>query len=365
MTYQSWIDDEEAAFDPLGPEGRSRGESRHGTFIGIATGVAAGCALAAAAVWAAHGSLGSFAFGVADPAPSSAVVELPAVLASAGADVTEMAFVTPSGAIDITIDRIFVTTHGLSGRPFASSGSPASAAGAPTVQVTRSVPLPMANPLFAGRTQGGDGLRALEEIDRGGVPLPQRNPLQREQRLAYASLPDATAAPLTEAPSLTAKPAEPQILEEGDIALPTPGSGYAVYDIKGRKLYLPSGERLEAHSGYGDNFDDVRSVHIRMVGPTPPNTYSLKMREALFHGTEAVRMNPIGTGKMYGRTGILLHPYLLGPRGDSNGCVSIKEYDKFLAAFKRGEVQRVVVVAQLKNAPAEPNSLLSWLKGSN
>ena len=33
-------------------------------------------------------------------------------------------------------------------------------------------------------------------------------------------------------------------------------------------------------------------------------------------------------------TGLLVHSYMLGPNGDSNGCVSIKEYDKFLAAYR-------------------------------
>jgi hypothetical protein len=66
---------------------------------------------------------------------------------------------------------------------------------------------------------------------------------------------------------------------------------------------------------------------------------------------------------MYGRAGILAHPYLLGPRGDSNGCVSFKDYEKFLVAFKRGEVKKMVVVAELKHGPKkEENFLLSFLK---
>ena len=48
---------------------------------------------------------------------------------------------------------------------------------------------------------------------------------------------------------------------------------------------------------------------------------------------------------MHGRAGILAHTYMLGPNGDSNGCVSFKDYDKFLAAYNKGEVKRLVVVA--------------------
>ncbi|OZA84789.1 MAG: hypothetical protein B7X76_06125, partial [Azorhizobium sp. 39-67-5] len=46
---------------------------------------------------------------------------------------------------------------------------------------------------------------------------------------------------------------------------------------------------MEAHSGYGAMFDDPRHVSKKMRGPTPPNVYNLRMREALFHGVEAIR----------------------------------------------------------------------------
>jgi hypothetical protein len=42
---------------------------------------------------------------------------------------------------------------------------------------------------------------------------------------------------------------------------------------------------------------------------------------------------------------------MLGPRGDSNGCVSFKDYPKFLNAVSKGEVTRLVVVKRLKDAP--------------
>lgn len=142
----------------------------------------------------------------------------------------------------------------------------------------------------------------------------------------------------------------------------------AIYDISSRVVYMPNGERLEAHSGLGPKMDDPRHVHIRMHGATPPNTYRLTMREKPFHGVEAIRMTPAGGGEMFGRAGILVHPYMLGPNGQSNGCMSLKDYPKFLAAFKRGEVERVAVVAKLDKPPAfaravEPeNKFASLLK---
>jgi hypothetical protein len=126
----------------------------------------------------------------------------------------------------------------------------------------------------------------------------------------------------------------------------------AIYDIGARLVYLPNGEKLEAHSGYGEHMDDPKYVRLRMRGVTPPNTYRLTMREALFHGTEAIRMTPENKDTMFGRNGILAHPYLLGPNGQSNGCVSIKDYATFLAAFKRGEIERMIVVFRLDKPPA-------------
>jgi hypothetical protein len=126
----------------------------------------------------------------------------------------------------------------------------------------------------------------------------------------------------------------------------------AVYDIAGHTVHMPNGDKLEAHSGLGTHFDDPRWVNVRMRGATPPNTYSLAMRESPFHGVAAIRMKPVWTGEMFGRDGILAHSYMLGPRGESNGCVSFKDYDRFLAAFRRGEVARMVVVARTAGTPA-------------
>ena len=47
----------------------------------------------------------------------------------------------------------------------------------------------------------------------------------------------------------------------------------AIYDITARTVYLPSGRRLEAHSGFGDLMDNPRYAHVRMQGATPPNVY--------------------------------------------------------------------------------------------
>jgi hypothetical protein len=120
----------------------------------------------------------------------------------------------------------------------------------------------------------------------------------------------------------------------------------AVYDISARTVYLPDGTKLEAHSGLGDRLDNPSFVHERMRGPTPPALYSLTPREALFHGVAALRLTPI-SGSVFGRAGLLAHTYMLGPRGDSNGCVSFRDYQAFLRAYQSGQVKRLAVVAHL------------------
>jgi hypothetical protein len=159
---------------------------------------------------------------------------------------------------------------------------------------------------------------------------PQKAP-QAAPQLALASLP----------PSVVEKRAAPS-----DKWLPEVDGHTAVYDISARSVYLPSGQKLEAHSGLGEKMDDPRFVHVRMRGATPPNVYELTMRERLFHGVRAIRLNPVNDTKMFGRDGILAHTYMLGPNGQSNGCVSLKDYDKFLQAFLKGEIDRLIVVPE-------------------
>jgi hypothetical protein len=179
---------------------------------------------------------------------------------------------------------------------------------------------------FAGRFRGRQIAR---EDERPAAPLPRSRPL-------LASLPS---------------PDSPAILPQMDEEEAAP-QRTAIYDITARAVYMPNGDVLEAHSGLGPMMDDPRHVRLRMRGVTPPNTYRLTMREKLFHGVEAIRLTPDNREAMFGRDGILAHTYMLGPSGQSNGCVSFKDYPKFLAAFKRGDVDRMVVVARLPKPPA-------------
>lgn len=314
-------------------------------------------------------------------------------LASAADAVSRADGLPAAGAIEI--DSYWILSPRLAGPPTSFSGLRMADAPDPErdARIARiivdSVPVPSRNPLMAGRLP--------EPQQLASVPLPPSNPLSRQRRQAagqVASLtpmdapnvetlatrpvdraPEAARAP--EAKPADAKPADAKPADHGaeglalgttapksigdPVGIPKPGSGYALYDIEGQMVYMPNGEGYEAHSGYGDSLDDIRKVALKMRGPTPPNVYTLRPREALFHGVATLRLTPVGGGRMYGRDGFLVHPFMMGPRGDSNGCVSVKDHEKFMAAFKRGEVTKLVVVERLPGSVKPAPSLLSWL----
>ena len=198
------------------------------------------------------------------------------------------------------------------------------------------------------------------------IPLPRSRP-QVETKLA-----DAQNQTVSTTASAYARPDDRTLLQKLSDLLPSGGVtlaslgpdtgvfhdgpdlsalGYdkltAVYDISAHAVYMPNRTRFEAHSGMGNLMDDPEHVRERMVGATPPTVYDLKPREKLFHGVPALRMIPQDSNATLGRTGLLAHSYMLGPRGDSNGCVSFKNYDAFLKSYKDGEVTRLVVVPSL------------------
>jgi Protein of unknown function (DUF2778) len=163
--------------------------------------------------------------------------------------------------------------------------------------------------------------------------------------------PSIVAAPVkTPAPAPVVAFAPPPARWSPSVSTTTtsvPGSDgtTAVYNIASHVVTMPDGTTIEAHSGYGDKLDDPRYVSVRMRGATPPAVYALEPREGSFHGVDALRLTPVGDNQLFGRAGLLAHPYMLGPNGDSNGCVSLKDYDAFLKAYRDGRVKKLVVVA--------------------
>ena len=218
------------------------------------------------------------------------------------------------------------------------------------------IPMPRARPVeLALLTDQAPTHSGLTTADKDAAPQAQPTPAQ-------AKIASATAA--AEKRSVIQKllgiggksPAETALAyAASDGGITDAQSGHslpydrwtAVYDISARTVYLPDGRKLEAHSGLGSKLDDPRYVNVHNLGATPPNVYDLKLREASFHGVRALRLTPTGDGETFNRAGLLAHSYMLGPRGDSNGCVSFRDYDAFLRAFENGEVKRLVVVSKL------------------
>lgn len=231
-----------------------------------------------------------------------------------------------------------------------------------------------AKAMLAQKLQGDDWRSTLTDDDRtvvdetrpsqraDAIPMPRSRPVQAD---LYAQIASSQAFASTN-PRIDNRNFFEKFTDKIRLASLTPGDGLfnkapnlaalgydsrtAVYDIKARALYLPSGVALEAHSGMGALMDDPEHVDQRMVGATPPATYDLKPREKLFHGVRALRMTPAEGTSALGRVGLLTHSYMLGPRGDSNGCVSIKDYDRFLRAYDNGEFNRLVVVPSLSGS---------------
>jgi len=121
----------------------------------------------------------------------------------------------------------------------------------------------------------------------------------------------------------------------------------AVYDISAHTVYMPDGTKLEAHSGLGTMLDDPDHVDEKDRGATPPNVYDLELRDRPFHGMRALRLRPVDGKRTFGRTGLLAHGFMIGPNGESNGCVSFKDYDAFFGAYTNHKIRRLAVVARL------------------
>ncbi len=252
----------------------------------------------------------------------------------------------------------------------------------PTIEVDQAGP-PVA-PLAPDQTMGtipnpvrSEGVTAptrLAALTDAPVPTPRPHDLQAPFRRASAPVPQRREARSDLPPPRSAVPDDRNFLERflgfptqasvPKLAYAAPDNGLftgwrsassnalssddatAIYDISAHSVVLPDGSVLEAHSGLGTMLDDPSSVSTRDRGAIPPQVYSLTLRESLFHGVQALRLTPAGRGSVYGRDGFLAHTYMLGPRGDSNGCISFKNYPAFLQAYRQGQIKRLIVVAQ-------------------
>ena len=165
-------------------------------------------------------------------------------------------------------------------------------------------------PMVAQRTRPLSRREARREARRMALATPPADNRSFFEKLFGLSQPTGPALGYASAESGVTSAARSIASASSPAARNNGGGGYAsarydrytaIYDISAHTVYLPNGARLEAHSGLGQQLDDPRSVHIRMRGATPPHLYELTPRESLFHGVQALRLNPIGGGGIYGR----------------------------------------------------------------
>jgi hypothetical protein len=232
--------------------------------------------------------------------------------------------------------------------------APTAAASAPERQVAAIVRTPSARPADApSEKHSGASVREMAQRAKAAMmsvasaEKPEKPPTIFERLFGKFQSPGSALAYASADTSSTSSLGPSQNIGTAG-TMPLYDRQTAVYDISAHMVYLPDGTKLEAHSGLGSKLDDPNSAKERMRGVTPPHLYDLKPREALFHGVPALRLNPIGGDEaVYGRSGLLAHTFMLGPNGDSNGCVSFRDYNAFLQAYRSGEVKRLAVVAHL------------------
>ncbi|MER9302152.1 DUF2778 domain-containing protein [Mesorhizobium sp. M0293] len=241
-------------------------------------------------------------------------------------------------------------------------GQPGDAASLPDA-LTDDVPLPTRRPQFdAPQPKVVQQSKPVQQPNPVQQPKPARGTVQQAQT-AQPAKPARQGRPADGGNVLAyAKPDTPSggLGKAFRNLFNSPGSrsgasnGVAVYDISAGTVYMPDGSKLEAHSGIGAMTDQPRYANQKNRGPTPPNTYNLSLRETRFHGVEALRLTPVDGRNKYNRDGFLAHTYLLrGRYGQSSGCVAFKDYARFLAAYKKGKIKRLVVVPRLSSSPTQ------------
>ncbi|MHC1999200.1 DUF2778 domain-containing protein [Methylobacterium sp. CM6241] len=290
------------------------------------------------------------------PFPSSSqldvMVTLPAVPKASGTE-DEAAIVTAAPREPPTVEEGAVPPQSQQPNTYAAAIIPSTPGDLPAPSITvpataprasRLVPLPVPRPPeFRPNRAQSSAPRVSVRRDLAVASAPKEDTRSFIDKLFGIESPEP---PRLAYAALETKPID-NVFRRALNAVPDGSTGgVAIYDIRARVVTLPNGEKLEAHSGLGESMDDPGHVHVRMKGPTPVGTYDISEREKPFHGVRALRLNPLGGPEaVHGRVGLLAHTYMLGASGASNGCVSFKDYDKFLQAYLRGEVQRLVVIA--------------------
>jgi hypothetical protein len=204
-----------------------------------------------------------------DPTPLSGAVAPKFGPADTAGSSFRLAFVPPAARAD---------ARGLAAQ---APAQPAASPAADTIRIAASPPLPMPRPPELSGPEAPESSRMAAGSRRARTAaLP---PAPADTRSFFDKLFGVQSTPTPGTALAYAAPeSSPRELAPGVKLSPAPTAaepGTALYDISARVVYMPNGERLEAHSGLGDKIDDPRFVHVRMHGATPPGTYDLTERE--------------------------------------------------------------------------------------
>ena len=280
-----------------------------------------------------------------DPALALAMMSVPLGQAAPLAAEFAMASVEPGAAVVDETEKVAVVAEAAAPTLPVDEGSDSAVLPPPAAGLSplvASVPLPVPRP---------------SEFSERPRPGPVRRPSRMASTLPPSAAPPADNRSFFEKLFGNSQPSGPTLAyaapEDGvmtrlfrpSVTASSDGQT-AIYDISAHTVYLPDGTQLEAHSGLGEFLDDPRSMSAKNRGVTPPSLYDLTMREKPFHGVRALRLTPVGNRSVFGRVGLLAHTFMLGPNGDSNGCVSFRNYGAFLQAYTNGDVKRLAVVAR-------------------
>ena len=129
-----------------------------------------------------------------------------------------------------------------------------------------------------------------------------------------------------------------------------PASGYdrytAVYDISARVVYLPDGTSSKPIRAWGTP-STIRATKRARSRPDAAPSLPVGAPRRLVPRRSGPAPQPDRGRRSLRPAGLLAHPFMLGPNGDSNGCVSFRDYEAFLKAYENGQINKLAVVTRL------------------
>ena len=239
-------------------------------------------------------------------------------------------------------------------------GRAAAAAPAERARPTDEPATPDSTPATDGETPS---VARLEAEARGDVRACSRNcsagrdarpPRRRSTTLAYAAPPPVSAGVAPRSPGVATWAAAGGVgnflrglivQHEPDLAFRRPCR--RLRHLRPHRSICPTARGSRRIPASGRRATIPRKVNERMRGPTPPATYALSPREDSVPRRRRPAADPDRQQRLSAAPACSPIPTCWGRTATSNGCVSFRDYDAFLRAFRSGEITKLVVVSRL------------------